>query len=73
MSDEPIISVPVTEPSVELMAFECKFTVESRGGVGGDWERNIGGTQSEKRIHFEGYASPALYDALIGAITEVVK
>ena len=52
---------------------ECKFTVEHRQGVGGDWERNVGGTQDEKRVTFDGYATGELYDALVVAIREVLK
>lgn len=52
---------------------ECKFTVESRECLGGDWERNIGGANKEKRVTFEGFATTALYDAIIDAIREVVE
>ena len=70
--DTPIITTQGSEPSVELMAYECKFTVESKGNVGGDWERNIGGFAEDKRVTFDGYASVALIDALIDAIGKVV-
>ena len=73
MSDTPIITTHAVEPSVETFACECRFTVESREGLGGDWERNVGGTHKERRVTFDGYASNALIDALIGAIAEVVK
>lgn len=66
-------TIPTGEPDVRLIAYECKFTVESRGGVGGDWERNLGGTHSEKRVAFEGYASPELYAALIDAMGKAVE
>ena len=33
---------------------ECKFTVETREGLGGDFERNTGGSTKEKRITFRG-------------------
>ena len=57
----------------EARLIECKFTVEHRGGIGGDWERNVGGAQDEKRITFEGYASGELYDALMASIKEVLS
>lgn len=60
------------EPVIKPMAYECKFTVESRGGVGGDWERNVGGMQGEKHVTFDGYASPELYAALIEMMGKVV-
>lgn len=69
--DTPIIQTQGMEPSVEPMAYECKFTVESRGNVGGDWERNVGGFASDRRVTFEGWASNALIDALIDAIGKV--
>lgn len=72
MVDMPIITTHDEEPHVGVMAYECRFTVESRGGVGGDWERNIGGAQSEHRVTFDGYASPDLYAALIEAMGKVV-
>lgn len=68
--------VSVNENAVEVSSIkfiECKFTVESRECLGGDWERNIGGANKEKRITFEGFATTALYDALIDAIGEVVE
>lgn len=67
-----IITTEEREPSAEPMAYECKFIVESRGGVGGDYQRNIGGMQGEKRVTFDGYASPELYTALIDAINKVM-
>ena len=73
MSDMPIITTSEAEPSISLMAYECKFTVESRGGVGGDFQRNIGGATGEKRVTFDGYASPELYAALIDAMGKVVE
>lgn len=73
MSDTPIITTRETEPSISLMAYECKFTVESRGGVGGDFQRNIGGATGEKRVTFDGYASPELCAALIDAIGKVME
>ena len=71
MSD-PIITATDAQPEVRLMAYECKFTVESRECLGGDWSKNIGGANKEKRVTFEGYASPGLYDALADAIGEVL-
>lgn len=61
------------EQDIRPMAYECKFTVESRGGVGGDWERNVGGMQGERRVTFDGYASPELYAALIDAMAKAVE
>ena len=57
----------------ECKFIECKFTVESREGVGGDWERNVGGASKDKRITFDGYATGDLYAALIDAIGRVVE
>ena len=57
----------------EARFIECKFTVEHRSGIGGDWERNVGGTQDEKRITFEGYATDELYGALMASIKEVLS
>lgn len=65
--------LPTKDEQVRPMAYECKFTVESRGGVGGDCERNIGGIQSEKCVSFNGYVSPELYAALIDAMGKVVE
>ena len=52
---------------------ECKVTVENREGIGGDFERNFGGTQKERRVTFDGYATPELYAAITKAIEEVSK
>lgn len=71
MSD-PIITATDAQPEVRLMAYECKFTVESSEKSGGDFLTNIGGGNREKRVTFEGYASPGLYDALADAIGEVL-
>lgn len=61
-------------PSLNSLKFvECKVTVESRQRLGGDWERNVGGANKEKRVTFDGYATTALYDAIIDAIREVVE
>lgn len=51
----------------------CKFTVESREGLGGDWERNTGGATEKKRITFDGYATEELYAALMDAVKEVTR
>lgn len=67
----PILSTK-DEPVIRPMAYECKFTLESRGGVGGDWERNVGGMQGEKRVTFDGYASEDLYAALIDMMGKVM-
>ena len=63
MSDEP----------TEYRFVECKFTVESREGLGGDWERNTGGATKEKRIAFEGYATPELYASVMDAVKKVLE
>lgn len=69
MSDNPIITnYDGCSDSFTTVAYECKFTVESTGNVGGDWERNVGGMHEQKRVTFEGYASRELYAALIEAI-----
>ena len=73
MSGNPILTLHNTEPHTKPLAYECKFTVEGRGGVGGDWERNAGGMTGEKRVTFEGYASPELCYALIEAIGKVIE
>lgn len=73
MNDAPIITHYDGESdNITAVAYECKFTVESTVNIGGDWERNIGGTHKQKRVTFDGYASHELYAALIDAIEEVV-
>lgn len=69
-TDEPA-TMQVGEP--EYRFIECKFTVESRECLGGDWAKNIGGANKEKRVTYDGYATNELYAALIDAIGEVVK
>lgn len=54
------------------LAYECKFTVEGTGNMGGDWERNTGGMHEQKRVTFEGYATHELYAAIIEAIRRTV-
>jgi len=54
------------------IAYECKFTVEGTGNVGGDWEHNRGGAHEQKRVTFEGYATNELYAAVIDAIRKTV-
>ena len=66
---EPIITHYNDESdSPTVIAYECKFTVESTGNMGGDWERNVGGLHEQKRVAFEGYATQELYAALVDAI-----
>lgn len=72
MNDQLIVMPTDAEPSARPMAYECKFTLESRDGMGGDWERNVGGATGEKRVTFDGFASPELYDALIDVMRKVV-
>ena len=48
----------------EFKFIECKFTVESKIGIGGN--------MSNKRITFEGYATQGLYETLSAAIEKVV-
>lgn len=72
MSTETVILPNDSEPTVKPYMVECKFTVEHRESTGGDWERNTGGATSEKRVTFDGYATDALYDALIASIKEVL-
>ena len=70
---EPIITHYDGESdSFTAIAYECKFTVESTGNTGGDWERNIGGMHEQKRVTFEGYVTQELYAAIIGAIGKTV-
>lgn len=71
MSDDPIITATEAQPEVRPMAYECKFTVETSENLGGEVLTNIGGTGRDKRVTFEGYASPGLYEALADAIVEV--
>lgn len=69
MNREPIITYYEGESdSFTALAYECKFTVESTGNMGGDWQRNLGGVHEQKRVTFEGYATQELYAALIDAI-----
>lgn len=48
-----------------------KLTIENRGGIGGDWERNIGGTNSEKRIAYEGPMTDKMLTVLVEAIMKL--
>lgn len=59
----PILRIPDTAT--------VKFTIENRGYVGGDWERNIGGMKSDRRITFEGEATHEICAALIDAIGRI--
>lgn len=59
--------------SVEPYLIECKFTVESKHGNGGDWEKNIGGAMDNKRITFEGYATSELYNAVMDAVRNITN
>ena len=73
MNDAQIITYYDGEnDSFTAVAYECNFTVESTVNIGGDYERNKGGTHKQKRVTFDGYASHELYAALIDAIEEVV-
>ena len=58
-------------PSIEPFLIECKFTLDSRKGNGGDFEKNTGGSISEKRITFEGYATKELYNAVMDAVCNI--
>lgn len=71
MSDNELNTIEVGEPEYRLV--ECKFTVESMEYLGGDWAKNIGGANKEKRVTFDGYATNELYAALIDAIGKVVS
>jgi len=57
--------LPTKDEQVRPMAYECKFTVESRS--------EVGGIQGEKCVTFDGYASDELYAALIDAMGKVVE
>lgn len=70
MSNEPVIGDP---KGMEFSFVECKFTVESREGLGGDWERNTDGATKEKRVNFEGFASAELYASIMDAVKKVVE
>lgn len=56
-----------TEPTVETVAVECKFTIESagQGGLGGLGEGRL------KRIEFEGHATMDVMHELAEAIRRV--
>ena len=56
----------------EIKFTECKFTVESDESLGGDFEKNIGGSRKRTRITFDGYCTKELYDELAKAIGKVV-
>ena len=60
-----------SEQTVEPLAVECKFTVEHKEGLGGDWERNVGGTNRQRSITFEGYATMDVMHELAEAIRRV--
>lgn len=70
MSDSELTTVQVGEP--ESRPFEGKFTIESRECLGGDWAKNIGGANKEKRVTFDGCMTRELYAAIIDAIAKVV-
>lgn len=72
MSGVPI--VPRTCGEAEsIVACECKFTIETIKGIGGDFQRNVGGTQEHRRVTFDGYAPNDLMDALVDAIGRVCE
>ena len=58
-----------SEPTVEPLAVECKFTVKSvgQGGIGALGEGR------ERRIEFEGYATMDVMHELAEAIRRVSK
>ena len=56
------------KPSIEPFMVECSFTLESDDYNGGDFEKNIGGSRSNKRLKFEGYATKELYNAMTDAV-----
>ena len=60
-----------SEPTVEPLAVECKFTVEHKEGLGGDFESNFGGTNRQRRIEFEGNATMDVMRELAEAIRAV--
>jgi hypothetical protein len=70
MSDSELTTIQVGEP--EFRNIEGKFTIESRGCLGGDWAKNIGGENKEKRVTFDGCMTGELYAAIIDAIAKVV-
>ena len=69
MTDMPIITTRCGEPSAETLAYECKFTVESRRD--GNFECNLGGPH--KRVTFDGYASAELMSTIADAVGKVVS
>ena len=67
------VVVPSDEkpPEIEPYLIECKFTIESREGLGGDWEKNMSGATKDKRITFEGCATKDLYGAVMDALRNI--
>ena len=64
MNDKPILTTYDMESSVEIMAYECKFTVTASEG--------LGGAIKNTEVTFEGYASGELFAALVDAIGKVM-
>ena len=64
MNDMSILTTHDIEPSVEIMAYECKFTVTASEG--------LGGSIKNAEVTFEGYASGELFAALVDAIGKVM-
>lgn len=64
-----LTTMQVGEP--ESRPIECKFTIESRECLGGDWAKNIGGANKEKRVTFDGCVTNELYAAIIDAMGKV--
>ena len=71
MNSDNIILAQDSE--VRPVYLECEFTVESRGGIGGDWEKNVGSSTSETRVKFKGYADATLIDTLAESMKAVIE
>lgn len=63
-TEQPIItSYDGDSEKFTPIAYECKFAVERTG--------NMGGAHEQRRVTFEGYATPELYAALTEAIVHI--
>lgn len=67
------VDIPTIDANADIRFIECKFTVESDEALGGDFEKNIGGSRKKTRINFDGVCSKELYIELANAIQKVVE
>ena len=63
MSESIITTNDFPTPTVEPLGYQCKFTVSRT------FRNNILAGMDERRIEFDGFASPSL----IGALVEVIS